>query len=102
MSVEHSYFVLCSDFGRRGREAIVDPEETRRGIVDRVRRSDYKGAIYFIHWIHDGVCEDVTNEILAEAGFYGEQHPEIENPADDLMAKFDALIETIRNEVEHA
>lgn len=64
------YFVLCSDYGRKGREAIVDPEETRRDIVDRVRRSDYRGAIHFIHQIRDGLCEDVTNEILSEAGFY--------------------------------
>ena len=65
----HSYYVVCEDYGRAGREAIVDPEETRRGVVDRIRNGDYK-PINFIHYIHDGVCEDVTNQFLAEAGFY--------------------------------
>jgi hypothetical protein len=65
----HSYYVIMEDYGRSGREAIVDPEETRRGVVDRIRNGDYK-PINFIHHVHDGVCDDVTNELLAEAGFY--------------------------------
>ena len=66
---EHSYFIVMQDYGRKGRESIVDPEETRRKVVDRIRHRDY-GPINFIHWIHDGICEDVTNEMLSEAGFY--------------------------------
>lgn len=63
------YFVVCIDYGRRGREAIVDPEITRREVVSRIKSGEYD-RIAFIHWIHDGVCEDVTNELLAESGFY--------------------------------
>lgn len=65
----HSYFVVMIDYGRRGREAIVDPEVTRRDVVSRIQSGEYK-PIHFIHHIHDGVCEDVTNELLSEAGFY--------------------------------
>jgi hypothetical protein len=32
-----TYFVICIDYGRKGREAIVDPEMTFRGAVDKVR-----------------------------------------------------------------
>lgn len=67
----HSYFVVMIDFGRKGREAIVDPEITRREVIDRIRTREYD-RINFIHHIHDGVAEDVTNELLAEAGFYAE------------------------------
>lgn len=69
MPPEHSYFVVMIDYGRRGREAIVDPEITRREVIDRIRSGEYR-AIHFIHHVHDGLCEDVTNSILAEAGFY--------------------------------
>ncbi len=71
MAVTHSYFVVCIDYGRKGREAVVDPEMTRRGAVDLIReRIGDRRAIHFVHHIHDGVCEDVTNEMLVEAGFY--------------------------------
>ena len=30
------YFVVMIDYGRRGREAIVDPEITRREVIARV------------------------------------------------------------------
>jgi hypothetical protein len=29
------YFVVMIDYGRRGREAIVDPEVTRREVISR-------------------------------------------------------------------
>jgi hypothetical protein len=66
---DHSYFVVMIDYGRKGREAIVDPEMTRREVIARIRSREYD-HIYFIHHVHDGECEDVTNSILAEAGFY--------------------------------
>jgi hypothetical protein len=65
----HSYFVVMIDYGRRGREAIVDPEITRAEVASRIRSGEYK-PVHFIHHIHDGVCEDVTNDLLSEAGFY--------------------------------
>ena len=61
-----NYFVVCIDYGKRGREAIVDPEITRRGVVSRIRSGEYRN-IAFIHEIRDGSCEDVTAEITAEA-----------------------------------
>lgn len=65
------YFVPMIDYGRRGRQAIVDPELTRRNIVDRIKSGEYQN-IAFIHRIRDCTVEDVTNEMLAEAGFYKE------------------------------
>ncbi len=64
-----SYFVVMIDYGRKGREAIVDPEITHREVVARIQSREYD-RIAFIHHIHDGVCEDVTNDLLKEAGFY--------------------------------
>jgi hypothetical protein len=60
------YFVVMIDYGRRGREAIVDPEVTRREVVARVASGEYKN-ISFIHEIADRSIDDVTEEILAEA-----------------------------------
>jgi hypothetical protein len=80
------YFVVMIDYGRRGREAIVDPEVTRREVVSRVASGEY-GNISFIHEIADFTVEDVTDEIMAEAAI-----PEIESPGTDLQAnRFDRL-----------
>lgn len=74
------YFVVMIDYGRRGREAIVDPEITRREVISRVASGEYRN-ISFIHEIADSSVDDVTAEILAEAAV-----PEIP-PADaDLQA----------------
>ena len=74
------YFVVMIDYGRRGREAIVDPEVTRREVVSRIVSGEY-GNISFIHAIADSTVEDVTEEILAEAAV-----PEIATTATDLEA----------------
>ena len=60
------YFVVMIDYGRRGREAVVDPEITRREVVSRVVSGEYKN-ISFIHEIVDSAVDDITAEILAEA-----------------------------------
>jgi hypothetical protein len=60
------YFVVMIDYGRRGREAIVDPEITRREVISRIISGEYKN-ISFIHEIADCSIEDITAEILAEA-----------------------------------
>jgi hypothetical protein len=67
----HSYFVVMIDYGSKGREAVVDPEITRQGVINRIKSGEYS-RINFIHHIHDGVVEDVTNDLLSEAGFYVE------------------------------
>ena len=78
------YFVVMIDYGRRGREAIVDPEITRREVIARVVSGEYKN-ICFIHEIADVAVEDVTEEILAEAAL-----PEIPITGAELQAsRFD-------------
>jgi hypothetical protein len=74
------YFVVMIDYGRRGREAIVDPEITRREVVARVASGEYKN-ISFIHEIADAAVDDITAEILAEAAL-----PEIPVTGADLQA----------------
>jgi hypothetical protein len=78
------YFVVMIDYGRRGREAIVDPEITRREVIARVASGEY-GNISFIHEIADSAVDDITAEILAEAAL-----PEIQSPgADPQASRFD-------------
>jgi hypothetical protein len=74
------------DYGRRGREAIVDPEITRREFVARVASGEYRN-ISFIHEISGSSVEDVTADILSEVSL-----PEIEAEEIDLQAaRFDHL-----------
>jgi hypothetical protein len=74
------YFVVMIDYGRRGREAIVNPETTRRDF-SRIAPGDYKN-ISFIHEIADHSVEDITAEILADAAL-----PEISATGADLQAR---------------
>jgi hypothetical protein len=60
------YFVVMIDFGRRGREAIVDPEVTRREVISRIASGEYKN-ISFIHEVAGHSVEDITAEIMTEA-----------------------------------
>ena len=60
------YFVVMIDYGRRGREAIVDPEITRREVISRIASGEYKN-VSFIHEIADSSVEDITADILSEA-----------------------------------
>lgn len=78
------YFVVMIDYGRRGREAVVDPEVTRREVVSRVASGEYRN-ISFIHEIRDHAVEDITEAIMAEAAL-----PEMVAPEADLQAsRFD-------------
>lgn len=80
------YFVVMIDYGRRGREAIVDPEITRREIVARVTSGEYQN-ISFIHEIADSTVQDITSDILSEAAI-----PQVEADEIDLQAaRFDHL-----------
>jgi hypothetical protein len=72
------------DYGRRGREAVVDPEITRREVISRVASGEYKN-ISFIHEIEGSAVDDITAEILAEAAL-----PDIPAVGADLQAdRFD-------------
>jgi hypothetical protein len=78
------YFVVMIDYGRRGREAIVDPEVTRREVVSRIASGEYRN-ISFIHEVADSAVEDITAEILAEAAL-----PEVRDAKAALQAdRFD-------------
>jgi hypothetical protein len=78
------YFVVMIDYGRRGREAIVDPEITRREVISRIASGEYNN-ISFIHEIADSGVDDITAEILAEAAL-----PDIADANADLQAnRFD-------------
>jgi hypothetical protein len=74
------YFVVMIDYGRRGREAIVDPEITRREVISRVASGEYRN-ISFIHEIADRSVDDITAEILSEASL-----PEIRMTGADLQS----------------
>jgi hypothetical protein len=74
------YFVVMIDYGRRGREAVVDPEITRREVISRIASGEYQN-ISFIHEIEGCSVADVTEEILNEVAL-----PEIETPEIDLQA----------------
>jgi hypothetical protein len=89
------YFVVMIDYGRRGREAIVDPEITRREVVARVTSGEYSN-ISFIHEIVDAAVRDITSDILSEAAL-----PEIEPEEIDLQAaRFDHLHDLRKHAVD--
>ena len=74
------YFVVMIDYGRRGREAVVDPEITRREVVSRIASGEYQN-VSFIHEITEDMVEDVTEAILGEAAL-----PQIAPEDIDLQA----------------
>ena len=87
------YFVVMIDYGRRGREAIVDPEITRREVIARIVSGEYKN-VSFIHEIADSAVEDVTADIFAEAAL-----PEIGMAGADLQAnEFDHIRDLRKHE----
>ena len=87
------YFVVMIDYGRRGREAVVDPEITRREVVSRIATGEYRN-ISFVHEITGSTVEDVTTDILAEATL-----PEIETGDADLQARhFDHIRDLRKHE----
>ena len=87
------YFVVMIDYGRRGREAIVDPEITRREVISRVASGEYSN-ISFIHEIADCSVEDITAEILNEAAL-----PDIGAAGADLQAdQFDHIRDLRKHE----
>lgn len=85
----HSYYVVMIDYGRRGLEAVVQPETTRRidgngtviaagheavvdpdisraEVIDRIASGEYRD-IAFIHFVSGGSAEDVTGELIDAA-----------------------------------
>jgi hypothetical protein len=64
--VDHSYFVVMIDHGKRGLEAVVAPELTRRDVIARLVSGEYSD-VAFIHEVMDGLCDDVTAELIDAA-----------------------------------
>jgi len=62
-----AYFVVMRDHGKLGREAVVDPEITRREVISRIRSREYKDIV-FIHYVSADGVENVTDEIMDAAG----------------------------------
>lgn len=63
-----SFFVVMRDYGSKGREAIVDPEITRREVISRVASGEYKDIVFILHVVPGEIPEDVTDEIMDVAG----------------------------------
>lgn len=61
------HFAVYTDLGRLGIEAVVNPEETRATIVDRLRRGDYIGQVRYILHIVDGLALDITDDLIEAA-----------------------------------
>lgn len=62
----HSYFVVMQDYGPRGLEAVVHPEDTRRAVIEQIASGESKHVV-FIHHVDGLFIEDVTDEIFDEA-----------------------------------
>lgn len=62
----HSYFVVMIDFGKRGLEAVVHPEDTRRAVIEQLAHGEYKHVV-FIHHVDGLFVEDVSVELFEEA-----------------------------------
>lgn len=83
-----SYFVIAFDFGRRGVEAIVDPEMTRSGAVALIREKHIGDGlpVAYAHFITmNDAPEDVAAELLAQA----ELEAFAETVFDHQAARFD-------------
>ena len=62
----HSYYVVMQDFGKKGLEAVVHPEDTRRDILAQLASGESKHVV-FIHHVDGLYVEDVTDELFDEA-----------------------------------
>lgn len=82
-----NYFVIMIDYGRRGREAIVDPEMTKANVISRIRSGEYApDRIIFAHEVIDFGdghihTSDVKDELIEAAG-----HVEVEPEVIDRQA----------------
>jgi hypothetical protein len=56
-------YLVMIDYRGLGREAVVDPEITRAGVIDRLRSGEYEN-VSFILRIVDGLADDCTDELI--------------------------------------
>ncbi len=63
------FYILMIDYGRRGLEAVCQPELTRRAIVEQacdvIKSADR--SIAFVKYVDGNFIEDVTADIMDEA-----------------------------------
>lgn len=64
--ISYSYFVVLIDYGKRGIEAIVQPEITRAEVIRRLQSGEYKNVLH-IDYVEDGLVDDLTHELIDEA-----------------------------------
>lgn len=63
VTVQPDYFVVMIDFGKIGREAVVDPQNNWNDALDKVHQAASDGdRVLFVHHIHDGTAEDRSEE----------------------------------------
>lgn len=88
------FFIVMVDYGR-AREAVSNPEFTRRQIVEEVRDivASHDRSVVFVKFVDGNFIEDVTAEICAEAG---EPHAPL-SPVNVQAARFDHK-RALRNE----
>ena len=81
------YFVVMIDYGRRGREAIVDPEDhpARSDLAHGLRRIQAISASFTRSPIAS--VDDITAEILAEAALPEVQHRRICKPTASITRR---------------
>jgi hypothetical protein len=94
-----SFFVVMRDYGRDGREAICDPEVTRREVISRVASGEYKDIVFILHVVPGEIPEDVTDEIMDAAGVPDTILPPRLSPSERLEAMRDRVRDYRKNEV---
>lgn len=58
-------YVVFVDYGPLGIEAVVDPEDTRSGIVEDIATGQIDRVVSVIE-IEDGMARDITDDVAAE------------------------------------
>jgi hypothetical protein len=65
--IQPDYFVVMVDFGKIGREAIVNPQDNWTDALDAVREAAAGGErVLFVHHIHDNTVEDRSDEAFRQ------------------------------------
>lgn len=85
-------YLLLVDYGKDGREAVVNPETTRRGIVEEVRDILAKPrgrTVAYVKFIDGNYIEDVTEDILEEASCEADPTFNRPNANDAINAAWD-------------
>lgn len=62
-----TYYVVMISHGRRGCEAVVDPEITRGGVIARLQSGEYTDVLFIQYVQPDCLPEDVTLELQMAA-----------------------------------